>query len=243
MFFVISLTNQIIALYVAAAVLPAVFLMRYIYKKDTVEKESPRLLWACVGRGVLAVIASIVLETIGEAVLNTSGLKANTPAYTAVLAFLVVAVVEEGTKYFFMARLTWRNPEFNYRFDGIVYAAFTSLGFAALENIKYVFSFGLSVALPRAVLSIPGHLGFAVVFGVFYGRARYAANRRQPVKRTVNLIVGYILAVLLHGTYDFCAMRGTARSTGFFIGFVILMYIVIFNLIRHESWTDREIMY
>lgn len=243
MYFILSLTSQVIAIYVAAAILPAAFLMHYIYKKDTVEKESPQLLWACVGRGVLAVIVSIVLESVGQAVLNTSGLKANTPVYTAVLAFLVVAVVEEGTKYFFMARLTWRNPEFNYRFDGIVYAAFTSLGFAAVENVKYVFSFGLSVALPRAVLSIPGHLGFAVVFGYFYGRAKYADNQNRPAARTANLIAGYLLSVILHGTYDFCAMRGSARSTGMFIGFVVIMYLVIFNLIRHESWTDREIMY
>ncbi len=243
MYFALSLTYQILALYAAAALLPALFLMRYIYRKDTVDKESPRLLWGCVLRGVLAVVASIVLEGIGQTILNSSGIPANTPAYTAALAFLVVAVVEEGTKYFFMARLTWNNPEFNYRFDGIVYAAFTSLGFAAVENLKYVFTFGLSVALPRAFLSIPGHLGFAVVFGYFYGRARYAANLGQHGKCRTNLIVGYILAVLLHGTYDFCAMQGSANSTVAFLVFVAIMYVVIFCLIRHESWTDREIMY
>ena len=112
-----------------------------------------------------------------------------------------------------------------------------------MENVKYVFSFGLSVALPRAVLSIPGHLGFAVVFGYFYGRAKYADNQNRPAARTANLIAGYLLSVILHGTYDFCARRGSARSTGMFIGFVVIMYLVIFNLIRHESWTDREIMY
>ena len=36
---------SILAIYVLAAVLPAVFLMRYVYRKDTVEKEPPAFSW------------------------------------------------------------------------------------------------------------------------------------------------------------------------------------------------------
>ncbi len=94
------------------------------------------------------------------------------PAYTILLAFLVVAVVEEGTKFVFLKLRTWRDPNFNFRFDGIVYAVFVSLGFAAFENINYVLGYGLTVALPRAVLAIPAHMGFAVFMGLFYGRGK-----------------------------------------------------------------------
>jgi RsiW-degrading membrane proteinase PrsW (M82 family) len=64
---------------------------------------------------------------------------------------VIVALVEEGTKLFFLKRFTWRSPDFNYRYDGVVYAVFVSLGFAAIENLLYVFQYGLSVAWARVL--------------------------------------------------------------------------------------------
>lgn len=240
MFFILP-TQWILLIYIVAALAPAVFLMNYIYQKDTIEKEPPQLLWACVGRGVLAALASIVLEMIGEAILGNSRLTQNSVAYVIVLAFLVVAAVEEGTKYFFLYRRTWNDPNFNYRFDGIVYSAFVSLGFAAFENVKYVFNYGLTVAFPRAILAVPAHLGFSVVFGYFYGRAKMYSNRGEHGKTVVNIAVGYLLAVFLHGFYDACSMIGTTLSTILFVIFVVVMYIIIIHLIKHESWTDEPV--
>lgn len=230
-----------IFIYIAAAIVPALWLMHYIYQKDTVEKEPARLLWACVVRGILAALVSIVLETIGSYLLDTSRLDQNSVTYMIVFAFLVVAVIEEGTKYFFLYRRTWNDPDFNYRFDGIVYSAFVSLGFAAFENVMYVFNYGLSVAFTRAFLSIPAHLGFSVVFGYFYGRARLAADLGNHGSAAANIVVGYVLAVLLHGFYDSCALIGTTFSTVLFLVFVVVMYIVIIRLIKRESQTDEPV--
>ena len=125
----------ILGIYVLAAVLPAVFLLRYIYRKDTVEPEPPLLLIRLLFMGVIAALISIVLESLGESILNAL-VDPGSPWYTVLLAFFVVAVVEEGTKFFFLKRRTWYDPNFNYSFDGIVYAVFVSLGFAAYENIQ-----------------------------------------------------------------------------------------------------------
>lgn len=232
--------GNIMVLYICAAVLPAAFLMYYVYRQDSIEKEPPGLLWACVGRGVLAALVSIVLEAIGESILGRSGIH-DEVTYTLVLAFIVVAAVEEGTKYFFLYRLTWNDPNFNYRFDGIVYAVFVSLGFAAFENVKYVFNYGLSVAFSRAVLAIPAHAGFAVVFGLFYGRARLAADRGESGRAGVLIFIGYLLAVFLHGMYDASAMIHSNGSTAAFIGVVIVIYVVILLVVRREAQTDRPV--
>ena len=223
MFFLLNLGMNVLFIYILAALLPAIILMRYIYSKDTYEKEPASLLWSCVLNGVLAALVSIILEMIGTSIVG-SFVDQNSETYSIVTAFLVVAVVEEGTKFFF-----------NYTFDAIVYSTFTSLGFAAFENIEYVFQYGLSVALPRAVLSVPGHCGFAVVFGYFYGRAKTAELNGDTSGRTANLIAGYVSAVLLHGFYDSCAMINTATSNVLFVIFVVVMYIVIIHLIRKES--------
>ena len=160
----------IIIVYLLAALLPALFLMRYIYRKDTIEKEPPGLLTGLAFLGVAAALVAIVLETLGKGILQAF-LSEDDPAYSIIFAFLVVAVVEEGAKFLFLRWRTWKDPNFNYRFDGIVYAVFLSRGFAAFENISYVMGYGLTAALYRAVLAIPAHMGFAVYMCYFYARA------------------------------------------------------------------------
>ena len=122
MFFVLPM-YAIVAVYFLAAVVPAFFLMRYIYRMDKIDKEPPMLLLSLAGLGVVAALLSMVLEMIGESILDGK-LSADSPAYTIVLAFLVVAVAEEGTKFLLLKLRTWKDPNFNFRFDGIVYAVF-----------------------------------------------------------------------------------------------------------------------
>lgn len=231
---------SVLAIFTLAAVLPAIFLMRYIYRQDSIEKEPPGLLLSLALCGVAAALVSIVLETVGEKLLNAN-LSANSPYYTIVFAFAVVAAVEEGTKMFFLKKRTWNDPNFNYRYDGVVYAVFVSLGFAAFENIRYVFSYGLSVAVPRALLAIPGHMSFAVFMGAFYGRAKNCDDRGRKIGKAFNLIMAYLSAVFLHGFYDSCAMIGTKRSTVIFIAFVLLMYLIVYFKVRREAASDRPI--
>ena len=226
-----------LAIYIAAAVLPAAILLRYIYRTDTVEKEPAGLLLLLLVMGVVAALCSGILETLGETMLNAL-VDPGSPVYTILLAFLVVALVEEGTKFILLKKCTWYHPAFNYRFDGIVYAVFVSLGFAAFENIQYIFHYGLSVALPRALLAIPGHMSFAVCMGLFYGRAKLceAYSYRRGMKRY--LLTGYLIAVFLHGFYDTCAMIGTPMSTVVFLVFIVLMYLGVFRLLKRESASD-----
>ncbi|MGN1002784.1 MAG: PrsW family intramembrane metalloprotease [Oscillospiraceae bacterium] len=231
---------SLLIIYVLAAIVPAVLLMRYVYKKDRIEREPPWLLGSLALLGVAAALVAIVLEILGQSILD-SLVSADNPKYVILLAFLVVAAVEEGTKFFFLYRRTWRDPNFNYRFDAIVYAVFVSLGFAAFENIKYVFNYGLSVALPRALLAIPGHMGFAVFMGFFYGRAKLCFTYGDRSGCRLNLILGYLAAVFLHGVYDTCCMTGTTRSTLIFVVFVLAMYLAVYFLIRHEAKTDSPV--
>ena len=129
MFFFMPMTfNYIIFIYILAAILPAVFLLRYVYKQDTIEKEPPRLLWSLILCGVLSALASIVLEWIGNWILDNT-LTKKSPYYILVLAFLVVAAVEEGCKLFFLKRRTWNDWNFSHLYDGVVYSVFVSLGF------------------------------------------------------------------------------------------------------------------
>ena len=228
-------------MYGAAALLPAIYLMNYIYRKDTVEKEPPMLLMSLLIYGVIAALISIILENIGTRVLDSLMDDQSSVGYTLALAFAVVAVVEEGAKFAMLKRRTWNDMNFNYRFDGIVYAVFVSLGFAAFENVGYVLGYGLSVAPARALLAIPGHMCFGVFMGTFYGRAKQCQVWGDKAEERANLWLGYIAAVLLHGFYDSCAMINTVASSVIFIVFVAAMYIVVIKKVNRESQNDGSI--
>ena len=230
----------VVIIYLLAALLPALFLMRYIYRKDTIEKEPKGMLTGLVFLGVAAAVVAIILESLGLSVLS-GFLQEGSPAHTIVMAFLIVAVVEEGAKYLFLLWRTWRDPSFNFRFDGIVYAVFISLGFAAFENISYVMGYGLTTAIARALLAIPAHMGFAVFMGYFYGRAKRCHDEGNASGRRKNLWAAFFTAVLLHGFYDACALLGTVLSALLFLAFVIAMYIIVIRMVKRESKTDEPV--
>ncbi len=229
-----------VLIYLAAALLPAIFLLRYVYQKDALEKEPAGLLLSLLAMGCLSAFCAAGLEIVGESVLGLF-LSPESPIYIILLAFLVVAAAEEGCKLFFLKLRSWNHPAFNYRFDAVVYAAFVSLGFAALENVQYVVNYGLSVALPRALLAIPGHLSFAVFMGIYYGRARQFANYGDAERSRRSLRAGYLTAFFLHGFYDACAMLGSTLSSLVFLVFVIFMFATAFRALRHEAASDMPI--
>ena len=233
-------TLAVVILYLLAALLPALFLMRYIYRKDTIEKEPKGMLIGLVFLGVAAALVAVIFETLGTNLLSRF-LEEGDPAHTIVLAFLVVAVVEEGAKFLFLLWRTWRDPNFNYRFDGIVYAVFVSLGFAAFENIGYIMGYGLSAAPARALLAIPAHMGFAVFMGYFYARAKRCSDEGNVRGRRGNLWAAFLSAVFLHGFYDACALMGTLLSALLFFAFVVAMYIIVIRLVKKESRKDQPV--
>ena len=122
---------------IAAAVIPAIVLMITVYRSDRLEKESGSLLRGLISLGILATLAALLAERIGGWILDAVA-DENTVIYNVILYFVIVAYAEEGAKYTALWLRTWKSPEFNCQYDGVVYAVFVSMGFALWENISYV---------------------------------------------------------------------------------------------------------
>lgn len=238
--FLATVFDTIFWIYFIAAVGPAIALMVVIYNQDKVEHEPFPLLMKLIGGGFLAAIPAMILETIGEPLL-TNFIDPGSPLYSVVLAFLVVALAEEGSKFFFLRLFSWRSPAFDYRFDGIVYAVFISLGFAALENVEYVVGYGLSIAPMRALLAIPGHFSFAVFMGYFYGRAKLWEDVGNHTKSVMAQWAAVLSAVFFHGFYDACAMSQTVAASIVFLIYVVVIDVIVFRLVKHESAMDEPV--
>lgn len=225
---------------IAAAVIPAIVLLRFVYKEDRLDKESPGLLLSLMVFGILATFAAIVTEQIGEAILGIL-LPRNSTAYNVLLYFVVVALSEEGFKYLLLRKRTWWSGEFNCQFDGVVYGVSVSLGFALWENLGYVAMYGFGTALVRAVTAVPGHACFGVFMGAWYGMAKRwegaGFESRSKTCRTMALL----LPALIHGCYDFIATYEDAGVSGIFAVFVVLLFVVSLILVRRLSANDRYI--
>ena len=138
-----------------------------------------------------------------------------------------------------LRRRTWRLPDFDCQYDGVVYAVFVSLGFALWENISYVLHFGFSTALVRAVTAIPGHSCFGVFMGVFYGISKRYANAGLDQQAKRFRILAVLLPTLLHGAYDYIA--STPTGNGYFIIFILILFAVSYALVSRASKTDQYI--
>lgn len=230
-------TNPIL---IAAAVLPAIFLLVHVYRADKLEKEPAPLLISLVLYGIAATFIALVLERAGSFLLGL-WFEEGSVAYNAIMYFGIVAFSEEGAKYFLLRRRTWHSAAFNCQFDGVVYAVFVALGFALWENISYVLMYGLSTALVRAVTAVPGHACFGVFMGAWYGMAKRwegaGFESRSKTCRTMALL----LPALIHGCYDFIATYEDAGVSGIFAVFVVLLFVVSLILVRRLSANDRYI--
>lgn len=181
------------------ALLPVAILLIAIYHKDKAAPEPAGQLVKAFVFGVISAGLAIVLSTL----LEVAGLYSQWDPYNVNgirMAFFGAAVPEETAKLFMLWLLLRRNRFFDENMDGIVYAVFVSLGFAAFENISYLFSNSesfLSVGIMRACTAIPGHFCFGILMGYYYSLATF--GNKATLR---NKIFVWLVPVMAHGFYD-----------------------------------------
>ena len=223
---------------IAAAIIPALFLMIRIYKIDHLEKESGPLLRKLVVAGILSSLIALVEERVLSYLL-ANFVSYGSLAYNVILYFVVVAVSEESSKYLMLFRNSWNTPEFNCVFDGVVYAVFVSLGFALWENISYVLNYGIYSAFARALTAIPGHACFGVFMGVFYSAAKKYERYGDISSMSICRFMAILVPVLLHGIYDFIATMETDGFNYVFIIFVAILFIASNLVVKRVVSNDH----
>lgn len=258
------------ALLIVAALFPAIALCIYIFKKDRAEKEPIPLLLGLFLGGVLIAFPAAEAEQFLSGVLDTvfsrftvatDETAAYLPShlyklYAALDNFVGVALVEEGLKWLVLFFVTRKNKNFNSLFDGLIYAVFVSLGFAALENVLYVLSYGWANALIRAATAVPCHMFNAVLMGCYYSfwhMNEKAKSYEKVLKEKLlipasapefsgkkDLALSIVVPVLAHGLYDYCCMLETWLATFALYGFLIFLYIYCFKKIRDMSKSDMK---
>jgi len=239
-----------------AACLPSVVLLVFIYKKDKTEKEPFGLLALLFILGALSCFPIAGIENMLSAIcpFAEGGL-----LYNIYENFLVAGMCEEVGKFLILFVVTHKNKSFNCLFDGVIYAVVVSLGFATLENILYVSSYGFATAVVRAVTSVPGHMFFGVLMGTFYTMWHLGKNlslveqeyhRLGYIDRIVTdkyqlpylnqLVMALLVPIAVHGMYDFLLSFSSWLATIVFVAFLVLLYVYCFSKINKLSKEDQH---
>jgi RsiW-degrading membrane proteinase PrsW (M82 family) len=168
-------------------------------------------------------------------------------------AVISAPIVEESAKALILLILFfWKRDEFDGIIDGIVYAGMVGLGFAMTENILY---YGRAVQhgtdaltftlILRGIGAPFSHPLFTSMTGIGLGWSRQS---NQPFIKVVAPVVGFMLAVLMHATWNGSATYGGAA--GFFAAyfgimgpaFIITLMVIFFSL-RREGRIVRQFLY
>lgn len=136
---------------IAAAIIPAIFLLVKVYKADRLEREPPLLLLSLVLYGIIATGLAMVTERLGSFILN-SIFSQNTILYNVMMYFIVVAFSEEGFKYLLLKKRTWYSLAFNCQFDGVVYATFVWCLSAIWQSISDIRARGAAISILQSSL-------------------------------------------------------------------------------------------
>lgn len=185
-------------------VLPVLFWAVYHYHKDRHLPEPIGHLLLALAFGVLAAGVSqslyMALEPLG--LRYDAGYLANTNTLGLLAyALLVIGPIEELSKLLFFVLIVVRFEEFDEPLDGIIYASFIGLGYAAIENWQYLEYLTPLEAIARGFASPVVHIVFASVWGYWIGRAHMEGKSLLRAS-----LLGFVIAAVLHGLYDFIVL-------------------------------------
>jgi len=199
---------------------------------DRYEPEPGRYRLAALGwGGVVAVGISLVAEQL---LFGISGVPERID-----LAVTAPIVEETGKGLFLVAIMLLRRHQLNGVLDGIIYAALVGIGFAFVEDIVYYLSSLadgslVTVFFLRGIVGPFAHPLFTSAIGIGFG---IAVMTSRPAVRIVAPIAGFVVAVLLHGTWNFATTWGEQ----FFLAYGVIMLPLLVVIVGVAIWArSRE---
>ena len=176
--------------------------------------------------GALITIPTIFIE---EAIASADWFDMTSLGQVFLYAFVGVALVEELLKGLAFFVYPFRSRNLDEPFDGVVYMVIVSMGFAAVENMNYVLTYGIETGLLRGLTAVPAHVTFGIISGYYFGRAKFEPNRRIAL-----ILIGFLAAILFHTLYDFMILQDFSQylMLGSAVG-VYLLAVLGFFMVRN----------
>lgn len=175
---------------VSAGIAPGLALLIYVYLKDEHQTEPISYVIRTFIYGALLIFPIMFIQHVLEVENLIHSELAD--------AFISSSLLEEFFKWLILFYAIYHHVKLREPFDGIVYGASVSLGFATGENILYLIGNGVEHALTRALLPVSSHAMFGVIMGYYFGTAEFTKQNKYKA-----VIAALIIPFLLHGIYDY----------------------------------------
>lgn len=203
------------------AVTPGIALAMGLYLTDRYDREPVKLLLKLFLFGMLSAVPTIIVERFLSNINILPGILS-----IAWTTYIVAGFTEEYFKRLVVMRVAYNHSAFDEKLDGIIYCAYSALGFATVENIMYVVS-GYDadpyIGWYRGLLSVPAHMLFAITMGYYLSLAKFSPDQ-ENCKR--NFTLSLVVPMLFHGTFNFILLAQVPILIILFIPFVIYLWIV-----------------
>ena len=211
-------------------VVPVVFWATYHYHKDRHLPEPPGNLLLCFGLGLLAAALSkamyLGLEPLGLR-YDAVALAAESPAGLFAFAMIGIGPIEELAKMLPFLLVVLRFKAFDEPLDGIIYASFIGLGYAATENFDYLDYLSPLEAVARGFAGPVIHMLFASIWAHWISSAWL---RRERI--LVPALIGGLIAIALHGLYDFLVLLHPVTALPIAAALILAIWIWRLQLMR-----------
>ena len=188
------------------------------YEKEPIALLSVAFLWGAVPSIILALIMQIVLDVPLMAIQGSSQL-----TYELIGASVVAPLTEEGVKALALVLLlVLFGREIDSPLDGLIYGGMVGFGFAAVENVFYLFGAlteggvgeVLGLALLRAGIFGLNHAMYTGFTGL--GVALFLEVRNK-VLRFIPLGVGFLMALGAHALHNALATFTGVKGAGMLV--------------------------
>ena len=211
--------------YVVLAFSPGLFWVWFFVRKDVYRPEPKRLIALTFLLGMVSTIPAGIITAVfvDESILSEN---ANLTSVAMSMLF-VVGPVEELSKFMAVRLFAYKSLYFDEPGDGLVYSSAASLGFASLENLLYVITFGPAVMILRAPLTTLAH----VVFGTFWGRA-LGLRAQRTGSGLPSLVFGIALAAIVHGLFNIAVFSAPVAG-------IAIVAIGGYWTLRQFNWAQR----
>ena len=228
-------------LLILPVVLPVIFWAAYHYHKDRHLPEPLGNLLLSFGLGIVAAGLSkamyLGLEPLGLRLDAVALAETNGPALLA-YALLGIGPIEEMAKLLPFLIVVIRLKAFDEPLDGLIYASFIALGYAAVENYHYMnFLTGVEAAA-RGFAGPVIHILFASIWAHWITQAWL---RRDSIVRPA--LYGFLLAAGLHGLYDFMVLRHPVSALPITAAMIVSIWIWrlrLMNRMHEDAVRDSE---
>lgn len=221
---------------------PVLFWAGYHYHKDRHLPEPPGNLVLTFLLGMLAAgISAGLYSGLGLVGLRfDAGYLAETSAW-GLLAYAVLAIgpIEEIAKLLPFLVVVLRFRDLDEPMDGIIYASFIGLGYAAVENWQYLAFLTTLEAVARGFASPVIHILFASIWGHWVTQAHLAG---RPVLLAV--LLSTMAAAALHGLYDFVVIlnpRFALPAAALMIVAIWLWRLRVLHELHREASQERRL--